>query len=115
MDPVVGGTTRSFSDQTIRQVVRLSTGGRTLRIRLTNEYGAAPVTIGAVHVALASGNGGIVAGSDRVVTFGVNWYVNRWAKLQFNVIKEELSDPSQGPLPGQPSFWSQVFRFQIGL
>jgi phosphate-selective porin len=57
----------------------------------------------------------VLGNSDRVVTFGVNWYANRWAKLQFNVIKEELSDPSQGPLPGQPSFWSKVLRFQIGL
>jgi len=69
VDPVVGGTVRSFSDQTIRQVLRLSTGGRTLRIRLTNEYCTGPVTIGAVHVALANGSGGIVAGSDHVVTF----------------------------------------------
>ena len=69
VDPVTGGTPLNFSDQTIREVVRLSTGGRTLRIRLTNEYGTAPVTIGAVHVALASASGGIVPGSDRVVTF----------------------------------------------
>ena len=65
VDLVIGGTVRVFSDQTIRQVARLSAGGRTLRIRLTNEYGTASVTIGAVHVALADGNGGIVAGSDR--------------------------------------------------
>jgi phosphate-selective porin OprO/OprP len=53
--------------------------------------------------------------SNRVVTAGVNWYLNRWIKVQFNVIRETMSDPAQGPLPGQPSFWSRVFRFQIQM
>jgi len=57
----------------------------------------------------------VLGNSDRVVTFGLNWYPNHWGKLQFNLVKEELTDPAQGPAPGQPSFWSKVIRFQIGL
>jgi phosphate-selective porin OprO/OprP len=53
--------------------------------------------------------------SDRVDTFGVNWYPNRWIKVQFNVVRDTLADPNQGPLPSQPSFWSRVFRFQVCL
>ena len=53
--------------------------------------------------------------SNRVVTFGVNWYVNRWVKVQFNFIRETLTDPEQGPLPTRPSFSSRVFRFQFQL
>jgi len=53
--------------------------------------------------------------ADRALTLGVNWYLNRWVKLQFNVIKETLSDPDQGPLPSQPSFWTRVFRLQLSL
>jgi phosphate-selective porin OprO/OprP len=53
--------------------------------------------------------------SDRVDTFGVNWYPNRWIKVQFNVVRDTLADPNQGPLPGRPSFWSRVFRFQVSL
>lgn len=53
--------------------------------------------------------------SDRVLTFGVNWYPTRWVKIQVNLIKEEIADPSQGPLPEQPSFWSRVIRFQVGF
>ena len=30
-----------------------------------------------------------------VVTFGVNWYLNRWMKLQLNGIHEELQDPGR--------------------
>jgi len=49
----------SFSDQTIRQVVRISAGGDRVRIRFTNEYGAKPLTIGAARVSVvdAEGNG----------------------------------------------------------
>jgi phosphate-selective porin OprO/OprP len=57
----------------------------------------------------------IVGNSLRVVTFGVNWYLNRWLKLQGNLIRETISDPSQGPLPGQSSYWGRVLRFQFSL
>lgn len=57
----------------------------------------------------------IQGNADRALTLGVNWYLNRWVKLQFNAIKETLSDPDQGPLPSQPSFWTRIFRLQLSL
>jgi phosphate-selective porin len=58
----------------------------------------------------------VVAGnSDRIVTVGVNWYLNRWVKVQFNVTHDSLRDPSQGPSPGQPGFWSRGLRFQLSI
>ena len=60
----------SFSDQTIRQVVRLSAGGTRIQVRLSNEYGTAPLVIGAAHVAAAGPDGAIAPGSDHVLTFG---------------------------------------------
>jgi phosphate-selective porin OprO/OprP len=58
----------------------------------------------------------VVAGnSDRIVTVGVNWYLNRWVKIQFNVTHDTVRDPSQGPSPGQPGFWSRVLRFQLSI
>ncbi len=59
----------TFHDQTIRQVVRLSGGGRQVRIRFTNEFGTAPITVGSAHVALASDAGAIRSASDHVLTF----------------------------------------------
>lgn len=53
--PPPGG--RSFDNQTIRQVVRLSQGGEAVRLRLTNEYGENPLKIGAATVALAGPDG----------------------------------------------------------
>jgi phosphate-selective porin len=74
----------------------------------------------------ASGSGGtdfsespraddILGNRDRAVTLGVNWYLNRWFKLQLNGIHETISDPSQGPLPQRPGFWSRVLRFQLTI
>lgn len=58
-------------DATLRQIVRLSLGGVTLRVRLSNAFGTAPLTVTAVHVAraVASGRAAIVASTDRKVTF----------------------------------------------
>jgi lysophospholipase L1-like esterase len=61
--------TPSFSNQTIRQVVRISAGGNRVRIRFTNEYGTKPLLIGAAHVALADAKGAVQPGTDRTVTF----------------------------------------------
>jgi len=61
--------TPAFSNQTVREVVRLSLGGRQIRLRLTNEYGKKPLHIGAVTVARAGDDGGIVAGTRHSVTF----------------------------------------------
>ncbi len=74
IDPVIGGTPITLSNQTIREVVRISAGASTLRLRLTNEYSDAPTAIGYVHIALAassdSASCAIVPGSDQAVTFG---------------------------------------------
>lgn len=60
----------TFENQTLRQVVRISGGGTKVRVRFTNEFGSAPVVIGAAHVALDARQGGIKAGTDRALTFG---------------------------------------------
>ena len=42
--PATGNwSTAGFDHQTIRQTIRLSTGGRSLRIRLSNQYGTKPL------------------------------------------------------------------------
>ena len=57
----------------------------------------------------------ILGNADKVTTFGVNWYLNRWFKIQANFIRETLADPSQGPLPSKPSFTSTAVRFQFSM
>jgi lysophospholipase L1-like esterase len=62
--------TPSFSNQTVVQVVRLSAGGQSLRVRLTNEYGTKPLAIGAARVALVGPDGAEIAGSGHALAYG---------------------------------------------
>jgi lysophospholipase L1-like esterase len=82
-----------LADVTLRQVVRLSGGGRRVRIRFTNEFGTAPVTIGAARVGLAAPGGAVRAGSERVLTFSGAPAVTVPAGAPI------LSDPVDLPLP----------------
>jgi lysophospholipase L1-like esterase len=50
-------------------VVRVSIGGDTLRMRLSNEFSTGPVTIRAVHIALSKGGGTIDSSTDRALYF----------------------------------------------
>jgi len=61
--------TANFSNQTVRQIVRVSVGGGRVRLRLSNEYGAKPLVIGAARIALSDEKGNITAGSDKPVLF----------------------------------------------
>ena len=55
--------------QTVRQIVHTSLGGKRVRVRFSNAYGANALVIGAAHVALSSGGAAIAPGSDRTLTF----------------------------------------------
>ena len=61
--------TRGFHDQTARMIVRTSIGGSRVRIRLSNSFGSAPVTVGAAHIALRGKDSEILPDSDRVLAF----------------------------------------------
>lgn len=54
----------------LRQPVRVSIGGRALRIVLSNEYGDRPVVLAAVRVARSTGAEGIDPATDHEVRFG---------------------------------------------
>ncbi|NUV99345.1 SGNH/GDSL hydrolase family protein [Streptomyces sp. CAI 127] len=61
---------QGFADQSVRQVVRVATGGSTLRIRLTNAYGTTPLRITAAVVGRSAGNAQVWPGTARMLTFG---------------------------------------------
>lgn len=54
---------------TFRFRLRVSLGGRQVRLRFSNEYGGQPLTLNAVTVGLAAGGLDAVSGSVRKVTF----------------------------------------------
>ncbi|HEX3877137.1 MAG TPA: SGNH/GDSL hydrolase family protein [Bryobacteraceae bacterium] len=59
-----------FQNQTLREIIHTSAGGTELRLRLSNAYGAKPLEIASVHVALRSTESAIKPGTDHAVTFG---------------------------------------------
>ncbi|MEU8760769.1 SGNH/GDSL hydrolase family protein [Streptomyces sp. NPDC048659] len=61
---------QGFADQTVRQTVRVTTGGTRARIELTNRYGTGPLRITGATVARAAGGGAVEPGSLRALTFG---------------------------------------------
>jgi lysophospholipase L1-like esterase len=61
-----------LSNNTLRQIVRVSIGGDSLRIRFSNEFSTSAVTFHAVHIALSKGGGAIDSTTDKVLYFGGN-------------------------------------------
>ena len=57
----------------------------------------------------------IYPNNDRVLTLGLNYYMNRWVKLQFNTMRENLEDAERSSTADGAPFWSQVFRLQLEL
>jgi lysophospholipase L1-like esterase len=60
----------SYDNVTLTQIVRISEGGEQLRVRFSNRYGPAPLTIGAARVVRIDDAGREIAGSSRTLTFG---------------------------------------------
>lgn len=53
-DPTTCPSDTGLSDQTVRNVVPVSTGGGQVRVRISNAFGAAPLRVGAASVSLAA-------------------------------------------------------------
>jgi lysophospholipase L1-like esterase len=58
-----------FENQTVRMIVHTTIGGHRVRVRISNAFGAAPLAVGAAHVALRSSGSAIAPASDRTLTF----------------------------------------------
>lgn len=83
---------REFGDETVRQILRLAGGGSAVRVRLTNRYGTAPLTVAAARVARRETDSVIAADTTEVV---------RFAGAESVVIApgaQELSDPIDLPV-----------------
>ncbi|MDN4036447.1 SGNH/GDSL hydrolase family protein [Massilia sp. YIM B02443] len=61
---------QTFTNQTVRLIVRPSMGGNRVRIRLSNEMGTAPLTVGAAAIGLRASGSDLAPGTTRALTFG---------------------------------------------
>jgi len=78
-----------LSHNTLRQIVHVSIGGDTLRVRLSNKFGTTPLTLQAVHIAIPADSNAIVPGTDKALSFD--------GKLEVTIQpgKAMMSDPFQ--------------------
>jgi lysophospholipase L1-like esterase len=57
-------------NSTYRDVVHISIGGSSIRVQLTNEFGARPLTVAAAHIAVSAGpQGAIQPATDQALSF----------------------------------------------
>jgi len=60
----------AYDNVTITQILRISEGGERLRVRFSNRYGTAPLSIGAARVVRIDDAGKEIDGSSRSLSFG---------------------------------------------
>lgn len=77
------------SDSTIRNVVHLSLGGSSVRVTLTNQFGAMSLRVGSARVALSAGGSKLQVGPDLQLTF------NHQTSVSIPAGSYVLSDPIQ--------------------
>lgn len=90
-----GKDTPALAGATFRQIVHVSLGGNLLRLRLSNAFGATPLKLASVHLALAAPGGALQPGTDRAVKFAGQDAATIPAGAPL------VSDPLEFPLPAQ--------------
>jgi len=57
------------NNQTVRNVVRTSLGGESMRVKLSNRYGTAPLVVAGAQVSISNGNANALANTGGVLRF----------------------------------------------
>jgi lysophospholipase L1-like esterase len=108
--PPLAGKRQPLSNQTLRLIVHTSIGGSRVRIRLSNEMGDTPLTIGAAHIALRANGADIDAATDRPLTFSGS------TSITIAPGAPVLSDPVDLKLPAQSDLAVSVYLpGQVGV
>lgn len=96
--------TRTFSNQSVRQVARLAMAGTeaTLRVRLSNEIGDNAVFVGSASIALAGSDGSIIPLFNYRLRFGGEPSVTIWPFTP--VLSDPVKIGGRGALP-PAGFW----------
>ena len=68
--PAPSVAAEGFNNHTLRMNARVSIGGDTLRVRVSNAYGDGKLEIGAASLGVRDSGPAIVSGSERPLTFG---------------------------------------------
>jgi phosphate-selective porin OprO/OprP len=95
-----------------RDFLRRGAGAFELALRLEGLRfdDAAASTAAPLHSFDVAGN------ADHAATIGLNWYLNHYLKLQWNLVRERIDDAERSPAPGSGgSFTSHVLRLQFRI
>lgn len=100
--------------------------GRSLPFVSRRAWGAAEIASRYEYIRFGSDGGpgrplrsirapNVLSTSDRAWTFGINWYLNQWTKMQANFVRERIEDEFRAPISGLDVFWTYKFRLQLSL
>jgi lysophospholipase L1-like esterase len=92
VEPANNPPSPGLSNNTLRQIVHVSIGGDSLRMRFTNEFSTSPVTLKSVHIAVSTGSGTIDTTTDETI------YFNGMPEVTMAPGTAITSDPFQFPL-----------------
>jgi len=53
--------------------------------------------------------------SERIATFGANWYINHNVMVQFNAYREVIEDLQKAPIANAGTYWSKFVRITFGF
>jgi len=67
--PPLPGPPIRYEGRTLRLIVHTSIGGRRARVQISNRFGDAPLSLGAVHVATRTSGAEVDPSTDRALTF----------------------------------------------
>ena len=95
-----------LTDATLRQIIRVTSGGDRIRLRLSNAFGTAPLQISAVSVAKSTANTGpaVDPASVHAVTFDGQVSVSIPAGADY------VSDPVDLPVKGMDDLAISIFQ-----
>jgi phosphate-selective porin OprO/OprP len=55
----------------------------------------------------------LLGNSDRIWTLGLNWYLNRFTKVQINGVHDKIEDLQRSPITGRANYWMGILRLQF--
>lgn len=68
-EPGFGLTNLGFDNQTLRQIVRVSIGGKKVRVRFSNTFGVSPLVVGSASVAIPDSGATVFENTIRQLSF----------------------------------------------
>jgi len=92
-----------FTDQTVRNVVWTSVGGKAARVRLSNTFGTQAVTFDQVDAGISAGGASVAAGTNHLVTFGGS------KSVTITPGAEVVSDPVRMRVPAETDLVVSLF------